>query len=163
LLIMTTGPTPEQAKAEALARFNDPGPDHINCAQAVVCFALLTLGHDPGLLTTARYFGGGVAGMGETCGAITGAALALGLRDMLLTDEAPVDLAPITRAYLQELLRDFTLEFGARRCNDLTGIDISTPEGHDAFMASEARGRCKDYVGWMCDQIAPLLLDPDAA
>lgn len=154
---------PEEAKAEALARFNDPGPAHINCAQAVLCFALLTLGKDPDMVTAGRYFGGGVAGMGETCGAVTGAALALGLRDMLLTGEAPADLAPRTRECLQNLLRDFTAEFGARRCNDLTGFDMSTPEGHDAFMASEARGRCKDYVGWMCDQIAPLLLDPGAA
>jgi len=158
-----TALSPEQAKTEALSRFNDPGPDHINCAQAVVYFALLTLGGDPALLTTARYFGGGVAGMGETCGAITGAALALGLRDMLMTTDTPQDLTPRTREYLQSLLRDFTAEFGARRCNDLTGFDISTPEGHDAFMASEIRGRCKDYVGWMCDQITPILLDPGAA
>ncbi len=57
--------TPEQAKAEALARFTDPGPDHINCAQAVVRFALSMLGADDDLMKTARYLGGGVAGMGE--------------------------------------------------------------------------------------------------
>jgi len=155
--------TPEQAKAEALVRFNDPGPDHINCAQAVACFALLTLGADQELVKAARYLGGGVAGTGETCGAVTGTALALGLRDMPVTDKDSEETATRTREYLQGLLRDFTVEFGACRCNDLTGFDLSTPEGHDAFMASEARGRCKDYVGWMCDQIAPLLLDPGAA
>lgn len=153
-----TGITPEQAKAEAMARFKDPGPDHINCAQAVLCFALLVQGHDPGLLTTARYFGGGVAGMGETCGAISGTALALGLRDMHLTEEAP-ELRPRTTDRLQELIRGFDLEFGARRCIDLTGFDLSTREGHDAFMGSESRNRCQEYVSWMCDRLTPLLLE----
>jgi C_GCAxxG_C_C family probable redox protein len=157
---MATRHTPEEARTEALVRFNDPGPGHINCAQAVVCFALLVQGRDPGLLTAARYFGGGVAGTGETCGAITGAALALGLRDMHLAEEAP-ELRPRTTERLQELIRGFTVEFGARRCNDLTGFDLSTPEGHDAFMESEARKRCQEYVGWMCDGLAPMLLDAD--
>ena len=71
----------EQAKANALARFAETGPGHINCAQAVVAFSLEVMGEDPDLVVTGRYFGGGIAGMGEVCGAITGAALALGLRD----------------------------------------------------------------------------------
>lgn len=153
---------PEQAKTEALARFNDPGPDHINCAQAVVCFALPTLGADQHLVQAARYLGGGVAGMGETCGAMTGAALALGLRDMLPPNEDAERATERTRECLQELLRDFRAEFGSCRCRDLTGFDLTTPEGHDAFMASESRGRCGDYVGWVCEQITPLLLDPEA-
>ncbi len=37
----------EQAKAQALARFEDPGPGHINCGQAVLCYALLRMGEDP--------------------------------------------------------------------------------------------------------------------
>lgn len=155
------GLSPRDAKSEALARFNDPGPDHINCAQAVVYFALLTLGAEADHLTTARYFGGGIAGLGETCGAITGSALALGLRDQLAADDS-ADAVPQTREQLQAFVRDFTRQFGACRCNDLTGFDMSTPEGHDAFMASEARGRCKEFVGSMCDRLAPLLLDPNA-
>jgi len=154
--------TPEQAKTEALARFSDPGPDHLNCAQAMVCFATLTSGWEPDVVTGARYFGGGVAGMGETCGALTGTALALGLRDMYLGDAVSDDLPDRTRSFLQELIRDFAVEFGACRCNDLTGFDLSTPEGHDAFMLSEARQRCQDYVGWMMDQITPVLLDSEA-
>jgi C_GCAxxG_C_C family probable redox protein len=152
----------DQAKSEALTRFSDPGPGHINCAQTVVRFALSALGHDPDLMTTARYLGGGVAGMGETCGAITGAALAMGLRDSLLGTEDP-ELRARTAERLKELVREFTLKFGARRCADLTGYDVSTPEGHKAFVESDAHKRCADYVGWMCDRIAPLLLGPTTA
>lgn len=150
--------TQEEAKADALARFNDTGPDHLNCAQAVVRFAVLTLGLDEDLVTVARYFGGGVAGTGEACGALTGAAMALGLRDMNLTAES-ADLRPRTTQGLIELLRGFAQEFGCARCRDLTGCDLSTPEGREEFMMSEARIRCADYVSWVCDRLAPLLAE----
>jgi C_GCAxxG_C_C family probable redox protein len=153
--------SPEQAKIDALARFTDPGPDHLNCSQAVVHFALLVQGRDPNLVTAARYFGGGIAGMGEACGAVTGAALALGLRDLALAEEN-ADLRPRTTEALQELMRGFAGAFGTRRCLDLTGYDLSTPEGHEAFGESEARKRCADYVGWMCDRLTPMLLAADA-
>ncbi|MBN1630043.1 MAG: C_GCAxxG_C_C family protein [Thermoleophilia bacterium] len=148
--------TLEEAKAEAVARFNDRGPDHMNCAQAIVYFALLVLGRDPDYVTIARYLGGGIAGMGEACGVLTGAALAMGLRDLHL-DEEPEDLTSRTRNDLQQLLKDFAEESDALRCADLTGCDLSTPEGRDEFVATGANGRCPLYVGWMCDHVAPLL------
>lgn len=151
---------PKEAKAEALARFVDQGPGHINCAQSVSCYALLVMGHDPDAIVVARYLGGGIAGMGEACGAVTGTAIALGLRDQHLAEE-PDGLAHATRARLQELVRDFKVEFGAIRCADLTGCDLTTPEGHDAFVASGANERCAHFVEWMCDQLTPLLLDPE--
>jgi C_GCAxxG_C_C family probable redox protein len=166
---MSTTPLPsEQAKAGALARFADQGPDHINCAQAVLRFALLVMGCDPALITTARYFGGGMAGMGEVCGAVSGAALALGLRDCGCSAAAPDKWgAPAgdpttTRTSLQALMREFSAQFGPLRCRDLTGCDLTTPEGHDAFVKSGANERCQLFVGWMCDRLLPLL-DPGAA
>ena len=79
---------PSEARADSLARFSDQGPDHINCAQAVLNFTLKVTGSDPAWLALARQFGGGIAGTGETCGAITGAALALSLRDHLAGEAA---------------------------------------------------------------------------
>ncbi|OFW61654.1 MAG: hypothetical protein A2133_04740 [Actinobacteria bacterium RBG_16_64_13] len=160
-MLIMAGHPPEQAKAETLARFTDPGPGHINCAQAVLHYGLLLRGLDPELIVDARYLGGGIAAMGEACGALTGAALALGLRDSALDHEDP-NLRPRTTESLQELLRKFTAEFGSRRCVELTGYDLSTPEGHKAFGESEARKRCADYVGWMCDQLTPLLAGREA-
>lgn len=155
-MLKTTPMPPEEAKADALARLADTGPGHIHCSQAVVRFTLLVLGYDPELTTTGRYLGGGVVGMGEACGALTGAALSLGLRDFHLPGGAP-DLEPPTSETLQELVRGFTREFNARRCIDLTGMDLSTPEGFDAFRQSEAPDRCARCVGWMCDRLLPLL------
>lgn len=153
---------PRQAKEDVLARLADTGPDHLHCSQAMVRFALLVLGYDPDLTTIGRYLGGGVAGMGEACGAITGAALALGIRDHHLPGGAP-QLEPATSEQLQELVRRFADQFGARRCRELTGFDLSEPEGFEAFQRSDAPERCGKYIGWMCDQLLPLLTGPDPA
>ena len=94
--------------------------------------------------------------MGEACGAVTGAALALGLRDYhRVGSDSAID--DPTRDLLKALLRDFTGEFGTRRCAELTGHDLSTPEGMELFKKSDIRERCSLYVGWVCDRISPLL------
>jgi C_GCAxxG_C_C family probable redox protein len=146
----------DQAKAQALARFEDTGPDHINCGQAVLCFALLRMGEDPELITDARYLGGGIAGMGEVCGVLSGTSLALGMRDLALVRRG-VKEPPSAADQLKDILRDFTKQFGACRCRDLTGYDLSSPEGMDAFKKSEIRSQCAEYVTWACDRLNPLL------
>ena len=117
----------EAAKAEALARFEDQGPAHINCAQAVLCFALRLADEDDDLLTIAKYMGGGVAGMGEICGALSGTALALGARDRALVEQGTAD-PPSAADALRAILRDFGDAYGTCRCRDLTGYDLSDPE-----------------------------------
>jgi C_GCAxxG_C_C family probable redox protein len=146
----------ELAKAEALARFKAPGADHINCGQAVLVYALLRLDEDPEKITEAKYFGGGITGMGEICGALNGTALALGVRDLAMADrglEPPADTAD----QLKAIVRDFGDTFGDRRCLPLTGYDLSTPDGMAAFKMSDIRSKCEDYVTWAIDRVEPLL------
>jgi len=145
-----------QAKEEAIAGFREKGPGHKNCAQAVVHFTLRYLGRDPALIRVAQYMGGGMARMGHTCGALSGAVLSLGLRD--LTDPAGTtrDAAQVT-LQLQELLRDFDCEFAAVDCLELTGHDLSTREGYVAFAKSDAQPRCAHYVGWVIDRLSDIL------
>jgi C_GCAxxG_C_C family probable redox protein len=148
----------EKARADAFAGFNAEGPDHVSCAETVVAFAVGAMGLDPNLVLVARYFGGGVAGMGEACGALTGTGVALGLRDCHLPEEED-DLRASTADGVQALLRDFASEFGSCRCRELTGCDLSTPEGLEVFRADPMQhGRCAEYVGWACDRLAPLLV-----
>jgi C_GCAxxG_C_C family probable redox protein len=148
--------TAAQAKAEALARFEDQSPAHINCAQAVLHFALRLTGEDDDLLAIAKYLGGGVAGMGEACGALTGSALSLGALYRAQSKRG-IPEPPSAADQLQALIRDFGQQFGACRCRDLTGYDLSDPEALKEFKASDIRHRCSDYVGWACDRLAPLL------
>lgn len=150
----TTPISPAEAKADVLAMFSDQGPGHINCAQAVLRFVLLVTGQDPELTALARQLGGGIAGTGETCGAVTGAALALALQDHLDAEAA----GPATsRTVLQQAVSSFAGEFGALRCRDLTGYDFTTLEGHNAFVKSGGNDKCREYVGWMCDRLLPLV------
>jgi len=153
--------TPEEALAQTLVRFRSEGSDHISCSQAVTLFSLLVLGDDPDLAVAAQYLGGGLAGMGETCGALTGAAVALGLRSVCHGQESE-DATPTATEFLQQLVRDFEREFGSRRCFDLTGFDLSDPEQREAFFASDIRPRCQDYVTWSCKRLTPFLLGADS-
>ena len=100
-----------------------------NCAQAI----LATFGPDARLseadcLRIAAPFGGGMGRLGETCGAVSGAIMVLGLR---YGADAARD--PNAKAALYERVRDFIGGFKVRNqtivCRELLGCDISTPEG----------------------------------
>lgn len=99
------------------------------CSQAI----LSTYGEPLGLdrntaIKIAEGFGGGMAGMGETCGAVTGAFMVIGLKHGR-TDAQDKE----ARAKTRELVREFTSRFASRNasivCRDLLGCDINTPEG----------------------------------
>jgi C_GCAxxG_C_C family probable redox protein len=145
------------AKQEAVEAFLATGAAHRNCAQAVMLFAVRYLGGDVEDLVLARYLGGGLARAGLTCGALTGAALALGVRDRL--DPATwSDNAAEGQAQLQQLLDDFSATFGGTDCLELSGCDLRTPEGQERFSKQKIRQvRCVDYVSWVSDRLATLL------
>lgn len=145
-----------QAKEEAIAGSRERGAARLNCAQAVVHFAMRSLGRDPRLVLAARYMGGGMARMGHTCGALSGAVLSMGLRD--LTDpEGATDRADEVTLQLQDLIRDFDREFAAVSCLELTGHDLSTREGYRAYAKSDAQPRCAQYVAWVIDRVSDIL------
>lgn len=145
-----------QAKEEAIAGFLDQGPGHLSCAQSVVHFAVRSLGRDPRLVVAARYMGGGMARMGHTCGAVSGAVLSLGLRDLTDPEDAGEGAAEAT-GQLQALMSDFDHEFASVSCLELTGHDLSTREGYRAFAKSDARPRCAQYVAWVIDRLSDIL------
>lgn len=152
----------ERAKAEAMKGYLDPGPKHLNCAQAVLRCGLVALDMDPTLVANAGFLGGGMARMGQVCGALSGAAVLLGLREQLLAErgEKPV---VTTFDWLQELVRAFEAEFGAATCRDLLGCDISTAEGFRKAKRSKATKRCPEFVGLVCDRLGELFEQQDAA
>lgn len=100
-----------------------------NCAQAVLgAYAAEYHLDEQAILRMTSVLGGGLARQGETCGAVTGALMALGLQSG--TSE-PDDPDAKDQAY--ELGERFMAEFcrrnGTTLCRDLLGCDISTPEG----------------------------------
>jgi len=98
-----------------------------NCAQAVFAAFAPRYGlEEKTALKIASPFGGGVARRGEICGAVTGALLALGLKEGAETPAGKEHIYQLAG----EFLRRFTAEHGSLLCRDLIGCDISTPEGH---------------------------------
>jgi C_GCAxxG_C_C family probable redox protein len=100
-----------------------------NCSQAV----LAAYGEQFELkqelaLRVAGAFGGGMGRMGETCGAVTGAIMVVGLQ---FGSTIAGDLKARENAYA--VVREFVHRFKGRNvyvlCRDLLDCDISTPEG----------------------------------
>jgi C_GCAxxG_C_C family probable redox protein len=146
----------EQAKADAMKGYLDPGPKHLNCAQTALRCGLLAMDQNPELTGAAGYLGGGMARMGQVCGALSGAAVALGLRDQFDTKtEASKDIN--TFDWMQGLTRRFEAEFGSTTCAGLLGCDISSAEGFRQAKKSKATQRCPEFVGWTCDRMAEIL------
>jgi C_GCAxxG_C_C family probable redox protein len=100
-----------------------------NCAQAVLaaCGPAENLS-EPDCLRIAAAFGGGIGRLGETCGAVTGALMVLGLR---FGGQAGPD--PAAKAAFYERVGDLISRFKGRNtsilCRDLLGCDLSTPAG----------------------------------
>ncbi|MBV2119869.1 MAG: C-GCAxxG-C-C family protein [Candidatus Thiodiazotropha sp. (ex Ctena orbiculata)] len=81
----------------------------------------------------AMGFGGGMGFMGEFCGAMTGAVMAIGL--VKGQGQNPEDLQK-TMPLVQELRRRFETEMKTSRCRELTGIDLTKPGGLETLIES---------------------------
>jgi C_GCAxxG_C_C family probable redox protein len=118
-----------------------------SCSQAVAA----VFAEDQGLpiataFRLAQGFGGGMARLAETCGAVTGAIMVVGLKH---GRTRPEDEAAKERTYVlvHELVRRFRGRHGALDCRDLLGCDIGTSEGRK--IAADAK---------LHDDLCPLLI-----
>ena len=104
-----------------------------NCSQAVLSTYAPTLGLDrETALRVAAAFGGGMGRTGETCGAVSGALMVIGLRYGRSTagDEGAKEK---TYNLAVEFLKTFAARNdGCVKCRELLGCDISSPEGRQA-------------------------------
>jgi len=104
-----------------------------SCSQAVLSAFAPDLDLErQAALRLASAFGGGMARTGQTCGAVTGALMVIGLKHGHVAAE---DKATKEKTYA--LVRQFVDEFRTRNrallCRDLLGCDIGTPEGMQLF------------------------------
>lgn len=117
--------------------------DRQSCSQAVLLAFHDKLGLDKTTaLKLAAGFGGGM-GMGETCGAATGAFMVLGL----MFDPDDVDARDKMHALTHEFAERFKLYRGSLVCRELIGCEIYTPEGKEYFKQSNLRADvCEQLV-----------------
>lgn len=118
-----------------------------SCSQSLLLAYASWLGIEPGMAARiAAPFGSGMARMGWTCGAVTGALMVIGLR---CGHEAAGDKETKERTYA--VARGFISRFDARNgsliCRELLGYDVSTPEGLESARADGLFGsRCPKLV-----------------
>ena len=100
-----------------------------NCSQAMLATfgPLFNLDHETALKVSGA-FGGGMGGLGETCGAVTGAFMVIGLKDGRINAE---DLETEKRGYdlVRVFIDRFKSQHGSLICREILGCDISTPGG----------------------------------
>jgi len=127
-----------------------------SCSQAVFAAFAPGLGLErTQALRLAQPFGGGMAHLGLTCGAVTGAFLVIGLahgRTRADDDAAKAKTYQLCQAFAAR----FAAEHGALGCTELLGHDLRTPEGVAAAKAAGAfESRCNRYV----DRAVTLLIE----
>jgi C_GCAxxG_C_C family probable redox protein len=108
-------------------------------------------------LRVASGFGGGLARTGDTCGAVTGAIMALGLRHCGIPAEDPLAKQ---HAYppVQEFLARFKAQHGSIVCRELLGCDLGTPEGLErAREQGLFKSRCPAFVRTAAEILEDLL------
>ena len=82
----------------------------------------------------ASLFAGGMGNTGAVCGAVSGALMAIGLRQGRAdTEEGMFRNLELAR----EFRRRFEEEAGTISCREMTETDLTTPEGVEGFMNSD--------------------------
>lgn len=135
-------------KKEVAAKF--AGGKH--CAQCSLCPWAEELGYDEEeLLRLSAAFGGGMF-RGDTCGAVSGSLMALGLA-------CGDDAAAVTKK-TAEFQAAFAERFGSTICRELIGYDVSKP---GEFEKAEASGImlefCPELVSFAVATMNEILKD----
>ncbi|MGE5592312.1 MAG: C-GCAxxG-C-C family protein [Betaproteobacteria bacterium] len=126
-----------------------------NCAEATlkaVCEAL-GLDHErvPAMATA---FGGGIGRRGYTCGAVSGAALAVGLMMGRASARESKDPSYDT---VGRFVDDFVEKFGTVMCKDISGVDFLTEEGQRKYKEYAHSEKCCPAVRFAAGRICELL------
>lgn len=126
-----------------------------NCAQAVFSTYCEEYGLEPELaLKISCSFGGGMGRLGETCGAVTGALMLIGLK------HGKVEQGDnLSKEKTYELVQEFSNRFKARNkyigCPELLGVDLINGDKH--IVAERVKVVCPKMVHDAAEIIEELL------
>lgn len=140
----------------ALARFTTGS----NCAQSVVCAFAERLGvSERAAWSMAAGFGGGIGREQLTCGAVTGAVMAVGCR---WADPSRAAAKDLVYEKTRQVLRRFEAIHGTASCRELLGVDLKTPEGQkQAREQNLFRLKCDAFVADACRIVEQMLAEGD--
>jgi len=117
-----------------------------NCAQSVLTsFGSLFDLKPETTLKIACGFGAGMGRLQETCGAVTGAFMVIGLKYGKVKEE---DDEAKEKTY--ELIKEFSSQFkkihGSLKCKDIIECDINTPEGNQFYEKNNLHQKCTSCI-----------------
>ncbi len=145
-------------KAKAEKCFAEDG---LFCAESV----LVTLAEEmavesPLIPRIATGFCGGISRTRGLCGAVAGGVMVLGIaygRDSAEQSQEKV------YAKVQQFMRAFEDEYKSTNCLELTGCDLSTEEGRQAFADTGIKlERCTRFTGGAAALVAEIINDEEA-
>jgi len=131
----------------------------LNCAQSVVTTYADVLHVDADLAKSiAAGFGSGMGRLQETCGAVTGAFMVLGIhatqRYPTLTEQKSQ-----AAAMVREFNKRFTDIHGTNTCRQLLGCDMNTEEGREYHktnnLSATVCDRCIADAARIVDELIP--------
>jgi C_GCAxxG_C_C family probable redox protein len=128
-----------------------------NCSQSVFVAYAPEFGLDrDNALRVAAAFGGGIGRSGATCGVLTGALMALGMKYGMVQADPQKKEQMYTIA--SQFMAEFRRRHGALNCKELIGCDLSTAEGRQqARERNTHHAVCVQLVADACAQLDEIL------
>ncbi len=125
------------------------------CSQAILATYGPLFGFDRDeAVRIARGFGGGMGRLSETCGAVTGAFMAISLK----FDGTDKQTKEDTYALMQEFARRFKAKHHSLNCTQLLDCDLGKPEGQAKFRElGRMQSHCICYVREAAQHLEELL------
>lgn len=107
-----------------------------DCSQVVLAYFAEQLGISEDTANkVAACFGGGML-QADTCGAFTGALMAIGLKYGHFQEENLMEQKNVMMAKSGEFRQKFFEKYHTCNCKELLGYDVSTPEGFEGALSS---------------------------
>lgn len=117
-----------------------------NCCQSVLAAYAPELGMDKIIALRAAQGMPGIGGLGNVCGAVSGATLVIGLKTMNENNIHDSEARAKTRETVQEFVARFKNIHSSIKCRELLGYDISTREKLQAAIKDKAFDRCPKFI-----------------
>lgn len=138
----------------AVSRFEEG----FSCSQAVLSAFASEFGLDlPLSLKISQPFGGGIAHLGEMCGAVSGALMAIGLK-YGRTKAEDIQAREKTYRAVRKFLDRFEEVHGTITCRELLGCDLDTEEGYRKATEEELfETQCPKFVQLSVEILETLL------
>jgi C_GCAxxG_C_C family probable redox protein len=153
-------PTVEELQEKAARYFKERPPNFpegrpYNCCESVLLALAEYLDVKSELIPKiATGVGAGFSLNGLTCGSISGAAIAIGIKYGRKTSSQNPQMV---WSKVDKFIQDFKQKWGATTCRELTKVDVKTTEGMNEYLKSIHDYACAERVKFAVKKAIELL------